>query len=83
MLMSSPNIILKVLGIIVGCALLLALHTFSLAINTLGAFVHCARLQYVEFFGKFYEAGGRPFKPLGYRTRHVRITDANTSFTNS
>lgn len=83
MLMNSPNIILKVLGIIIGCALLLALHSFSLAINTLGAFVHCARLQYVEFFGKFYEAGGRPFKPLGYRTSHVRITDASAPATNS
>ena len=83
MLMNSPNVIFKVLGIIVGSALLLALHSFSLAINTLGAFVHCARLQYVEFFGKFYEAGGRPFKPLGYRTSHVRITDASASATNS
>lgn len=73
MLMSSPNIILKILGTAIACVLLLALHSFSLAINTLGAFVHCARLQYVEFFGKFYEAGGRPFRPLGYRTKHVRI----------
>ena len=74
MLMSSPNIVLKILGIIVACALLVALHLFNIAINTLGAFVHCARLQYVEFYGKFYEAGGKEFKPLGYRTRHVRLT---------
>ena len=73
MLMTSPNLILKILGTAVGIALLVALHAFGLAINTLGAFVHTARLQYVEFFGKFYEAGGRPFKPLGYRTKHVRI----------
>ena len=75
MLMTSPNIILKILGILIGSALLAALHAFGLAINTLGAFVHTARLQYVEFFGKFYEAGGRAFKPLGYRTKHVRITE--------
>ena len=73
MLMTSPNLILKILGTAIGIALLVALHAFGLAINTLGAFVHTARLQYVEFFGKFYEAGGRPFQPLGYRTKHVRI----------
>ncbi|MEG1524229.1 MAG: V-type ATP synthase subunit I [Clostridia bacterium] len=76
MLTGSPNIILKILGILVAVALLLALHAFNIGINTLGAFVHCARLQYVEFYGKFYESGGMEFKPLGYRTKHVRIIDA-------
>lgn len=75
MLMGSPNIILKILGVAVACALLVGLHLFNLAINTLGAFVHCARLQYVEFYGKFYEAGGRTFRPLGYKTKHVQITE--------
>ncbi len=82
MLMTSPNLILRILGTIVACALLLALHGFGLAINTLGAFVHCARLQYVEFFGKFYEAGGRAFQPLGYRTKHVRIANETTTISN-
>ena len=75
MLMGSPNIILKILGILIACALLVALHLFNIAINTLGAFVHCARLQYVEFYGKFYESGGRAFRPLGYKTKHVQITE--------
>lgn len=75
MLMTSNILVLKILGIIVACALLVFMHLFNLGINTLGAFVHCARLQYVEFYGKFYEPGGRAFRPLGYRTKHVRITD--------
>ena len=50
-----------------------------IAINTLGAFVRCARLQYVEFYGKFYEPGGRAFQPLSYQTRHVRVTDGQTA----
>ncbi len=79
MLMGSPILILKILGIVVACALLVALHAFNIAINTLGAFVHCARLQYVEFYGKFYEAGGRAFQPLGYKTKHVRILDEKSS----
>lgn len=75
MLMTSNILVLKILGIIVACALLVFMHLFNIGINTLGAFVHCARLQYVEFYGKFYEPGGRTFRPLGYRTKHVRITD--------
>lgn len=58
---------------IVGALLLAALHTFNLAINTLGTFIHCARLQYVEFYGKFYEVGGKEFKPLGYKTRFTKV----------
>ena len=38
-------------------------HVLNLAINVLGSFVHTSRLQYMEFFGKFYEDGGRAFEP--------------------
>lgn len=38
-------------------------HGLNLVINLLGTFVHAARLQYIEFFGKFYEDGGEPFDP--------------------
>ena len=38
-------------------------HGLNLVINLLGTFVHAARLQYIEFFGKFYEDGGEPFQP--------------------
>lgn len=79
MLMGSQILVLRILGIIVACALLVALHGFNIAINTLGAFVHCARLQYVEFYGKFYEPGGRAFQPLGYQTKHIRILDEASS----
>ena len=40
-------------------------HSLNMAINLLGAYVHTNRLQFVEFFGKFYEAGGEAFEPLG------------------
>lgn len=48
-------------------------HTFNFAINALGAFVHSARLQYVEFFGKFYEGGGEAFNPLIKNTKYIKI----------
>jgi V/A-type H+-transporting ATPase subunit I len=46
-------------------------HTFNVVINLLGAFVHPARLQFVEFFSKFYEGGGRPLAPFRFVTRSV------------
>ena len=48
-------------------------HTFNLAINLLGAYVHTCRLQYVEFFGKFYEGGGKEFTPFRSNTKYVDI----------
>jgi V/A-type H+-transporting ATPase subunit I len=41
-------------------------HTFNFAISMLGAFVHAMRLVFVEFFGRFYEGGAKPFEPLGF-----------------
>ncbi len=52
-------------------------HIFNLAINLLGAYVHTCRLQYVEFFGKFYEGGGRPFTPFHLKTKYVDIKEEN------
>lgn len=48
-------------------------HTFNLAINALGAFVHSSRLQYIEFFGKFYEDGGDAFEPFRKNTKYVKL----------
>ncbi|HOF95500.1 MAG TPA: V-type ATPase 116kDa subunit family protein, partial [Clostridia bacterium] len=53
------TVIGKIIGFIIMAALLTFLHAFSIGINVLGCFVHCARLQYVEFYGRFYDAGGR------------------------
>lgn len=48
-------------------------HLFNLAINLLGTFVHTSRLQYIEFFGKFFESGGRRFAPLYNKTKYVEV----------
>lgn len=50
-------------------------HTFNLGINIIGTYVHAARLQYLEFFSKFYEEGGIPFRPLQYKTKYVDIVE--------
>lgn len=48
-------------------------HVFNMGINIIGTYVHAARLQYLEYFGKFYEGGGKPFKPLAIETKFVDI----------
>ncbi len=64
-------------GGIAGSILLIVVFVFgtifNLAINALGAFVHSCRLQYVEFFGKFYTGGGRPFAPFERKTKYIKI----------
>lgn len=53
-------------------------HVFNIAINTLGAYVHSSRLQYVEFFGKFYESGGKPFRPLVRPRKYVEVAQQDS-----
>ena len=60
-------------GIIVFIIVFIVGHTLNLAINLLGAYVHTNRLQYVEFFGKFYEGGGRAFNPFTLKTKYVEL----------
>ena len=47
----------------------------NMAINLLGAYVHTNRLQFVEFFGKFYEGGGRAYAPFAANTKHFQIKE--------
>ena len=48
-------------------------HVINFAINALGSYVHTSRLQYVEFFGKFYDGGGDDFRPFAKKTKFVKI----------
>lgn len=53
-----------VVGILLALIVLVIGHTYNIAVNVLGAFVHSLRLQYVEFFPRFYTGGGEPFVPF-------------------
>lgn len=64
-----------VIGTIGFIVVFIAGHSLNLAINLLGAYVHTNRLQFVEFFGKFYEGGGRPFNPFTTNTKYVDIKE--------
>ena len=64
-----------VVGAIFFTVVFLIGHSMNMAINVLGAYVHTNRLQFVEFFGKFYEGGGRPYTPFATHTRHFQIKE--------
>jgi V/A-type H+-transporting ATPase subunit I len=60
----------------IAAALILVLgHGFNMAVNTLGAFVHSGRLQYLEFFSKFFTGGGREFRPFSSERRHSVVEE--------
>jgi V/A-type H+-transporting ATPase subunit I len=62
-----------VLKVIVAAAILLIGHVINFGINVLGAYVHSCRLQYLEFFGKFFTGGGEPFSPLKANTKYIQL----------
>lgn len=68
----SGNVLLIVLGVV----LLLIGNAFNLIMNLLGAYIHDARLQYVEFYGRFFEGEGELFTPLGASRKYIYLLPA-------
>ena len=62
-----------VIGIIFGGIIAIAFHALNIALSLLSAYIHNARLQFVEVFGKFYEGTGTPFVPMASKLRYARI----------
>lgn len=63
----------NIIGYLLMAVVLVVGHIFNIAINALGAYVHSSRLQYVEFFSKFYEGGGRLFSPFKLKTKYTNL----------
>lgn len=63
----------SIIGIVFSIVVLIFGHALNLALSGLSAYVHTTRLQYVEFFGKFYEGGGVAFQPLTQKTKFTRV----------
>ena len=61
--------------IVLGVVLFVVGHGFNLIMNLLGAYIHDARLQYVEFYGRFYEGEGRLFKSLGSSRKYTSLVE--------
>jgi len=79
-LASSFNLVSKLmgellgpLGIFITLLLLLFGHGLTVIMNSLGAFVHSIRLNFLEFFSRFYDIGGLEFMPLGLELKNIRL----------
>jgi len=68
------------LGYVAAVVILIFGHSFNLAVNILGAFVHSARLQYLEFFNKFFTGGGREFRPFRSERRYTVMKQSDSRF---
>ncbi len=84
-LMMSSGVVGMVMNMLAGmvqgsifgwvCSILIyvAGHVFNLVMGLLSAYVHASRLQYIEFYGKFYEGGGYAFEPLSVQPKYTNV----------
>lgn len=61
----------SIIGFIFSIAIYIVGHVFNFVMGLLSAYVHDGRLQYLEFFGKFYEGGGTVFTPFEYQLKYI------------
>ena len=62
-----------IVAIVIGPIIFILAHIFNLLLSLLGAYVHTARLQYVEYFSKFYEGGGKAFTPFKSSEKYINL----------
>lgn len=64
-----------IIGMIAGVLVFAGFHAFNIFLSGLGAYVHTSRLTYVEFFGKFYEGGGKAFRRFRATPKYIQIKE--------
>ncbi len=64
--LTIPGILLFIFVFLLG-------HAINMAVNLLSTYIHTGRLQYLEFFSKFYVTGGKEFSPLKYKSNYVNL----------
>ena len=69
------NLLAKMVNPVFGIVIALIVHGVNIANSALGSYVHTSRLQYVEFFGKFYEGGGTEFSPFKCKNKYTSIKE--------
>ena len=62
-----------IIGILFGIVLFVVGQAFNIFLSLLGAYVHTSRLTYVEFFGKFYSGGGKPFNLFQNASKYINL----------
>jgi V/A-type H+-transporting ATPase subunit I len=67
-----PN---ALLGLIVGVVIVVFGHSLNFGLSLLGAFIHSGRLQFIEFFGKFYDGGAEKFRPFVRQAKYLTVVN--------
>ena len=75
---SMANEMIPYVGWIFMILILIVGHLMNLTISLVGAFVHAGRLQYVEFFKRFFEGGGKEFKPFKKSSQYINLVREST-----
>lgn len=75
---TTAGVVFDMIGIpgishVVAAFVLLFGHTLNFALSMLGAGIHSMRLQFIEFFGRFYTGGAKPFTPFVRASRYLSI----------
>ena len=65
----------SIIGAVALVIILVGGHFFNMIISSLSAYVHTSRLQYLEFFNKFFEGGGRSFRPFQVKQNYVDVME--------
>ncbi|MDR2828767.1 MAG: V-type ATP synthase subunit I [Acholeplasmatales bacterium] len=65
------NVLLIIIRFILALVIFLVGHALNIVLSLLGAYVHTSRLQYIEFYGKFYEGEGYLFEPFSYNLKYI------------
>jgi V/A-type H+-transporting ATPase subunit I len=70
---NKAGVIKTILSVLILIIIFVSGHIVSFLMNLLGAFVHPVRLQFVEFFSKFFKSGGNAFRPFKVETKYIDI----------
>lgn len=71
--MLAGMIQVNVIGFLLSLLIYIVGHIFNLVLGLLSAYVHDCRLQYIEFYSKFYEGSGKLFRPFAIQTKYIDI----------
>ncbi len=61
-----------IIGVVLFVVVMILAHIANLLMQSLGAAIHSLRLQYIEFFNRFYEGGGRKFTPFKINRKYTK-----------
>jgi vacuolar-type H+-ATPase subunit I/STV1 len=74
-MLGSLSTDIPAVGVVLGVLVVIGGHLMSFFLNLLGGFVHSARLMMLEYFGRFYEAGGSAYRPYGFESASVDVKE--------